>query len=116
VEKFIPPRKGRSTCCGLFAKFYFRTKRRGTDLTGVGFFLRVTAHKAIAVVISDFIGSQPRPRGKSKRRLRPQWMLLERSRKPRSRCFGRLTAGMTLSLSRSTDPRELELPRSGGSC
>ena len=40
------------------------------------FLLRVTPHRAIAVVISDFIGS-PAVSGKRSRKLRPQMMLRE---------------------------------------
>ena len=37
---------------------FFEPRRRGTDLNGaLEFLLRVTPHQAIAVVISDFIGS-----------------------------------------------------------
>jgi uncharacterized protein (DUF58 family) len=56
---------------------FFEPKRRGTDLNGaLEFLLRVTPHKAIAVIISDFIGS-PAVGGKRTGKLRPQMMLLE---------------------------------------
>jgi uncharacterized protein (DUF58 family) len=78
VEKFIPPRKGRRHVLRVIREvLFFEPKRRGTDLNGaLEFMLRVTPHKAIAVIISDFIGS-PAVGGKRSRKLRPQMMLLE---------------------------------------
>ena len=59
VEKFIPPRKGRSHVLRVIREvLFFEPQRRGTDLDGaLEFLLRVTPHKAIAVVISDFLDS-----------------------------------------------------------
>ena len=79
VEKFIPPRKGRKHVLRVIREvLYFEPERRGTDLNeALEFLMRVTPHRAIAVVISDFIGS---PAEASRRRatgLRPQMMLLE---------------------------------------
>jgi uncharacterized protein (DUF58 family) len=78
VEKFIPPRKGRRHVLRVIREvLFFEPKRRGTDLNGaLEFMLRVTPHKAIAVIISDFIGS-PAVGGKRRGKLRPQMMLLE---------------------------------------
>lgn len=78
VEKFIPPRKGRRHVLRVIREvLFFEPKRRGTDLNGaLEFLLRVTPHKAIAVIISDFIGSQA-VGSKRKGKLRSQTMLLE---------------------------------------
>jgi uncharacterized protein (DUF58 family) len=59
VEKFIPPRKGRSHVLRVIREvLFFEPKRRGTDLVNaLEFMARVTAHRAIAVVISDFLSS-----------------------------------------------------------
>src|SRR5689334_2903281 len=59
VEKFIPPRKGRRHVLRVIREvLFFEPRRRGTDLNGaLEFMLRVTPHKAIAVIISDFLGS-----------------------------------------------------------
>src|SRR5260221_12453832 len=59
VEKFIPPRKGRRTVFRVIREvLFFEPKRQATDLNGaLEFMLRVTPHKAIAVVISDFLVS-----------------------------------------------------------
>jgi uncharacterized protein (DUF58 family) len=57
VEKFIPPRKGRSHVLRVIREvLFFEPKRRGTDLIhALEFMGRVLPHKAIAVVISDFL-------------------------------------------------------------
>src|ERR1041385_5596395 len=96
VEKFIPPRKGRSHVLRVIREvLFFEPKRRGTDLNAaLEFLLHVTRHKAVTVVISDFIGSPAErasgvspeaqaktaskmPAARSRGRLRPQMMLLE---------------------------------------
>jgi uncharacterized protein (DUF58 family) len=70
VEKFIPPRKGRGHVLRVIREvLFFEPKRRGTDLVqALEFMGRVLPHKAIVVVISDFImpvaatPSSPTPR------------------------------------------------------
>jgi len=67
VEKFIPPRKGRGHVLRVIREvLFFEPRRRGTDLVNALEFMgRVLPHKAIAVVISDFIspdgGVLPKP-------------------------------------------------------
>jgi uncharacterized protein (DUF58 family) len=79
VEKFIPPRKGRSHVLRVIREvLFFEPKRRGTDLNeALEFLLRVQPHKAIAVVISDFLGSAAVPRKPGEMRARSNMMLLE---------------------------------------
>ena len=57
VEKFIPPRKGRRHVLRVIREvLFFEPLRRGTSLSKALEFLgRVTPHRSIAVVISDFI-------------------------------------------------------------
>jgi uncharacterized protein (DUF58 family) len=57
VEKFIPPRKGRGHVLRVIREvLFFEPKRRGTDLVNaLEFMARVTAHRAITVVVSDFL-------------------------------------------------------------
>jgi uncharacterized protein (DUF58 family) len=78
VEKFIPPRKGRRHVLRVIREvLFFEPERRGTDLNeALEFLMRVTPHRAIAVIISDFIGS-PAISGRRASRPRPQMMLLE---------------------------------------
>jgi uncharacterized protein (DUF58 family) len=60
VEKFIPPRKGRGHVLRVIREvLFFEPKRRGTNLrNALEFMGRVTPHKAIVVVISDFLENQ----------------------------------------------------------
>lgn len=57
IEKFIPPRKGRRHVLRVIREVLFFTPRHsGTDLAkALEFLSRVTPHKSIAVVLSDFI-------------------------------------------------------------
>jgi len=57
VEKFIPPRKGRSHVLRVIREvLFFEPKRLGTDLqAALEFLMRVQSHKAVTVVVSDFI-------------------------------------------------------------
>lgn len=57
VEKFIPPRKGRKHVLRVIREIlFFEPTRSGTNLSGAMRFLnRVTPHKSIVVVTSDFL-------------------------------------------------------------
>jgi uncharacterized protein (DUF58 family) len=57
VEKFMPPRKGRRHVLRVIREIlFFEPRRHGTNMSGALDFLnRVTAHRAITVVISDFL-------------------------------------------------------------
>src|SRR5216110_1873667 len=67
VEKFVPPRKGRKHVLRVIREvLFFEPQRRGTDLNGaLEFMMRVTSHRAIAVIISDFLGSPAAQRRRS---------------------------------------------------
>ncbi len=58
VEKFIPPRKGRKHVLRVIREIlFYEPQQRGTDLNrALEFLLRVTAHRAIVVILSDFLG------------------------------------------------------------
>jgi uncharacterized protein (DUF58 family) len=115
VEKFIPPRKGRKHVLRVIREVLFHEpKRRGTDLNeALEFLLHVTPHKAIAVVISDFIGSPALPRSGSKRRLRPQVMLLESLAQASFTMLKQANRRHDLVAVQIADPYELELPALG---
>jgi uncharacterized protein (DUF58 family) len=57
VEKFIPPRKGRRHVLRVIREtLFYEPKRRGTNLqAALEFLSRVTAHRAIVIVLSDFM-------------------------------------------------------------
>ena len=115
VEKFIPPRKGRSHVLRVIREvLFFEPKRRGTDLNqALEFLLRVQSHKAIAVVISDFIGSPAASRLAGQKRMRPQMMLLESLAQASFTMLKQANRKHDLVAVQVTDPRELELPALG---
>lgn len=62
VEKYIPPRKGRKHVLRVIREIlYYEPRKHGTSLdAALEFMNRVAPHRAIAVVLSDFLGqSQP---------------------------------------------------------
>ncbi|MEI9961741.1 MAG: VWA domain-containing protein [Limisphaerales bacterium] len=115
MEKFIPPRKGRSHVLRVIREvLFFEPKRRGTDLNvALEFLLRVQSHKAIAVVISDFLGSSADPRRAGGKRLRPQMMLFESLAQAAFTMLKQANRKHDLVAVQITDPRELELPELG---
>jgi uncharacterized protein (DUF58 family) len=125
VEKFIPPRKGRSHVLRVIREvLFFEPKRRGTDLNqALEFLLRVQSHKAITVIVSDFLGSPvaaaPSSRtargdgGVATTRQRPHMMSLEslvQASFTRLRQTNRKHDVVAVQIS---DPHELELPNLG---
>ncbi len=115
VEKFIPPRKGRKHVLRVIREaLFFEPQRRGTDLNqALEFLMRVTPHKAIAVIVSDFIGS-PAIRGASGgARLRPQLMLLESLAQASFTMLRQANRRHDVVAVQITDPYELELPALG---
>src|SRR5881392_350262 len=115
VEKFIPPRKGRKHVLRVIREvLFFEPKRRGTDLNGaLEFLMRVTPHRAIAVIISDFIGSPAVAGQRRKTRLRPQIMLLESLAQASFTMLRQANRRHDVVAVQITDPYELELPALG---
>jgi uncharacterized protein (DUF58 family) len=115
VEKFIPPRKGRRHVLRVIREvLFFEPRHRGTDLNGaLEFLLRVTPHRAIAVVISDFIGSPSVPVGRGRRKVRPQLMLLESLAQASFTMLRQVNRRHDLVAVQIADRYELELPALG---
>jgi uncharacterized protein (DUF58 family) len=115
VEKFIPPRKGRRHVLRVIREvLFFEPRRRGTDLNGaLEFLLRVTPHKAIAAVISDFIGSPAEGSGRRRGKLRPQIMLLESLVQASLSMLRQANRRHDVVAVQITDRYELELPALG---
>ena len=115
VEKFIPPRKGRSHVLRVIREvLFFEPKRRGTDLNAaLEFLMHVTRHRAVAVVISDFIGSPAEPKRERSHRLRPQMMLLESLAQSAFSMLRQTNRRHDLVAVQITDRHELELPSLG---
>jgi uncharacterized protein (DUF58 family) len=97
VEHFIPPRKGRRHVLRVIREIlFFEPRRRGTNLPGALEFLnRVTAHRAIVAIVSDFLGGTDAPLAV------PQTALLQSNRRH------------DVVAVQITDPHELELPALG---
>jgi uncharacterized protein (DUF58 family) len=115
VEKFIPPRKGRSHVLRVIREvLFFEPKRRGTDLNvALEFLMRVQSHKAITVVVSDFIGSPAALRRPGGKRMQPQMMLLESLAQAAFTMLRQANRKHDLVAVQVTDPHELELPDLG---
>lgn len=114
VEKFIPPRKGRRHVLRVIREvLFFEPERRGTDLNdALEFLMRVTPHRAIAVIISDFIGS-PAASGRRAAQPRPQMMLLESLAQASFAMLRQANRRHDVVAVQITDRYELELPRLG---
>ena len=115
VEKFIPPRKGRSHVLRVIREvLFFEPKRRGTDLNAaLEFLLRVQSHKAVTVVVSDFIGSPAQLKRADRRQLRPQMMLLESLAQASFTLLKQANRRHDVVAVQITDRYELELPALG---
>jgi uncharacterized protein (DUF58 family) len=115
VEKFIPPRKGRSHVLRVIREvLFFEPKRRGTDLNkALEFLLRVQSHKAVAVVVSDFIGSPAETKRGGGRGLKPQMMLLESLAQASFTMLKQVNRRHDVVAVQITDRYELELPALG---
>jgi uncharacterized protein (DUF58 family) len=116
VEKFIPPRKGRGHVLRVIREvLFFEPKRRGTNLNAaLEFFLRVQSHKAITVIISDFLGSTVgRKNGADASPTRSNMMLLESLVQASFTRLRQANRKHDLVAVQVTDPRELELPDLG---
>jgi uncharacterized protein (DUF58 family) len=114
IEKYIPPRKGRRHVLRVIREvLFFEPRRRGTDLNGaLQFLLRVTSHKAITVIVSDFLGS-PAITTKTRTGLRPQMMLLESLAQASFSMLRQANRRHDVVAIQITDPYELELPALG---
>ncbi|MEW6157323.1 MAG: DUF58 domain-containing protein [Verrucomicrobiota bacterium] len=79
VEKFMPPRKGRKHVLRVIREIlFYEPKGRGTDLNhALEFLTRVTPHRAIAVVLSDFLGQTNVSRAEITAHLRRRVVLSE---------------------------------------
>ncbi|HTL18657.1 MAG TPA: DUF58 domain-containing protein [Patescibacteria group bacterium] len=113
VEKFIPPRKGRRHVLRVIREvLFFEPQRRGTDLNGaLEFLLRVTPHKAIAVIISDFLGTTDHSGQSAGRSPRAEdWESLAQASQSMLRHANRRHDVVAVHI---TDPFELQLPELG---
>ena len=115
VEKFIPPRKGRKHVLRVIREvLFFEPQKQGTDLNGaLEFLLRVTPHRSIAVVISDFIGSAAVSRGRNTARLRSTLGAEQSLAQAAQSMLRHANRRHDLVAVQLTDPYELQLPALG---
>lgn len=115
VEKFIPPRKGRQHVLRVIRDIlYFEPTEVGTSLGGaMEFVTRVLPHRAVVIVLSDFLAETHPSRAEVAGHLRRRAVLSE--------TLGRISVSTLRQVSRRhdlvaveiTDPHELELPGLG---
>ena len=118
VEKFMPPRKGRRHVLRVIREIlFFEPQRRGTNMSGALEFLnQVTAHRAITVVISDFLEPMA-VESMTDVSLKPRSTEASRVRSGRSRCLrsrprcGRPIAAMMSSRCKSWTGTNSNCPR-----
>ncbi len=115
IEKFIPPRKGRKHVLRVIREaLFYEPRRRGTDLNqALEFLVHVQSHKAIAVIISDFLGSPAIPRLAGGRQLRPQLMLIESLAQASFAMLRQANRRHDVVAVQVSDPYEMELPALG---
>jgi len=91
IEKFIPPRKGQQHVLRVIREaLYFKPKNKGTDIEGALKYLdSVTTRRAVTFIISDFFAKE--------------------FKKPLSVANKRHDC-IAITI---TDPREMELPKTG---
>jgi uncharacterized protein (DUF58 family) len=123
VEKFIPPRKGRGHVLRVIREvLFYEPKRRGTDLkAALEFLIRVQSHKAVTVVVSDFLECDDTSSLSSRRPVASQQSA---DMSAHSKSTGPLSRGLQTALRQTnrkhdvvavqiTDRFELELPALG---
>jgi uncharacterized protein (DUF58 family) len=115
IEKFIPPRKGRSHVLRVIRDILFYEPRRtGTDLNGALDFLgRVLPHRAIVVVVSDFLGQSAPTRREMAAHLRRSVILSETLGQASLIALRQANRRHDVVAVQITDRFELELPNLG---
>jgi len=115
VEKFIPPRKGRSHVLRVIRDILFYEPRRaGTDLNiALDFLGRVLPHRAIVVVVSDFLGQSAPTRREVAAHLRRSVILSETLGQASLTALRQANRRHDVVAVQITDRFELELPNLG---
>lgn len=115
VEKFIPPRKGRSHVLRVIRDILFYEPRHsGTDLNiALDFLGRVLPHRAIVVVVSDFLGQSAPSRREMAAHLRRSVILSETLGQASLTALRQANRRHDVVAVQITDRFELELPNLG---
>ncbi len=115
VEKFIPPRKGRSHVLRVIRDIlFYEPQRAGTDLNvALDFLGRVLPHRAIVVVVSDFLGQSSPTRREMAAHLRRSVVLSETLGQASLTALRQANRRHDVVAVQITDRFELELPNLG---
>ena len=115
VEKFIPPRKGRRHVLRVIREIlFYEPQRRGTDLNStLEFMLRVLPHRAIVVILSDFLGQTAPTRPEIDAHLRRKAVLSETLGQASFTVLRQANRRHDVVAVQITDRYELELPALG---
>jgi uncharacterized protein (DUF58 family) len=115
VEKFVPPRKGRKHVLRVIREIlFYEPQRRGTDLnTTLEFMLRVLPHRAIVVILSDFLGQTAPTRPEIAGHLRRKAVLSETLGQTSFTVLRQANRRHDVVAVQITDRFELELPALG---
>jgi uncharacterized protein (DUF58 family) len=115
VEKFIPPRKGRRHVLRVIREILcYEPQLKGTDLNqALQFLTRVTAHRSVAIVLSDFLGQTLSSRSEINAHLRRQVVLSESLSQTSSTALRQANRRHDIVAVQITDRFELELPGLG---
>jgi uncharacterized protein (DUF58 family) len=115
VEKYIPPRKGRKHVLRVIREIlFYEPQRHGTDLNQpLEFLSRVVLHRAIVVVISDFLGQSAPSRTEIAAHLRRQVVMSENLAQTSLVSLRQANRRHDVVAVQVTDRFELELPNLG---
>jgi uncharacterized protein (DUF58 family) len=115
VEKYIPPRKGRKHVLRVIREIlYYEPRKHGTNLNGALQFLsRVMSHRAITVVLSDFLGQTSPTRSEIAAHLKRQVVLSETLAQTSATALRQANRRHDVVAVQITDRFELELPALG---
>jgi uncharacterized protein (DUF58 family) len=115
VEKFIPPRKGRKHVLRVIREIlFYEPRKRGTDLNGtLEFLMRVTPHRSITVILSDFLGQTFPSRSDINSHLRRRAILSETLGQASVTTLRQANRRHDVVAVHITDRYELELPPLG---
>jgi len=115
VEKFVPPRKGRRHILRVIREMlFFEPTRAGTNLnTALEFLAKVTPHRSIAVVISDFLGQSNPSRADIMKQLKRKAVLSQSLGQTSSTALRQANRKHDVVAVQVVDRYEMELPPIG---
>jgi uncharacterized protein (DUF58 family) len=115
VELFIPPRKGKRHVLRVIREIlFFQPKHLGTDLNkALEFLVKVISRRAIAIVISDFLGQTHPTKSDITTHLRHRVIMSETLAQTSVLALSRANRRHDVIAVQVQDPYELELPNLG---